>query len=168
MSAIFLEFLHPPPPYQQYFCRISWQFWPIFDPSSLPIAKVVNGRPLKHTIYDKLNLSLPGQNGILVKFVAYSFIYCMYVVCTFITKLFIKIPPSANKVILGNEFSAWRNFKNIFSRLLFTIIFRPEMLKFHQYSILTGETMVAFVIFCVLNITAVFQKYRFGKFYLSD
>ena len=114
MSAIFLEFLHPPPPYQQYFCRISWQFWPIFDPSSLPIAKVVNGRPLKHTIYDKLNLSLPGQNGILVKFVAYSFIYCMYVVCTFITKLFIKIPPSANKVILGNEFSAWRNFKIIF------------------------------------------------------
>ena len=34
--------------------------------------------------------------------------------------------------------SAWRNFKNIFSRPLFTIIFRPEMLKFHPYSILTG------------------------------
>ena len=33
---------------------------------------------------------------------------------------------------------AWRNFKNIFSRPLFTIIFRPEMLKFHPYSILTG------------------------------
>jgi hypothetical protein len=27
---------------------------------------------------------------------------------------------------------------------------RPEMLKFHPYSILTGETMVGFVIFCVL------------------
>ena len=47
--------------------------------------------------------------------------------------------------------SAWRNFKNIFSRPLFTIIFRPEMLKFHPHSILTGDTMVRFVIFCVLN-----------------
>ena len=47
--------------------------------------------------------------------------------------------------------SAWRNFKNIFSRPLFTIIFRPEMLKFHPYSILTGETMVGFVIYCVLS-----------------
>ena len=27
--------------------------------------------------------------------------------------------------------NAWRNFRNIFSRPLFTIIFRPEMLKFH-------------------------------------
>ena len=47
--------------------------------------------------------------------------------------------------------SAWRNFKNIFSRPLFTIIFRPDMLKFHPYSILTGDTMVGFVIFCVLT-----------------
>ena len=29
------------------------------------------------------------------------------------------------------------------------------MLKFHQYSILTGETMVGFVIYCVLNSTTV-------------
>ena len=34
---------------------------------------------------------------------------------------------------------------------LFTIIFRPEMLKFHQYSILAGETMVGFVIYCAFN-----------------
>ena len=47
--------------------------------------------------------------------------------------------------------SAWRNFKNISSRPLFTIIFRPEMLKFHPYSILNGETMVGFVIICVLT-----------------
>ena len=47
--------------------------------------------------------------------------------------------------------SAWRNFKNIFSRPLFTIIFRLEMLKFHPYFILTGDTMVGFVIFCVLK-----------------
>ena len=47
--------------------------------------------------------------------------------------------------------SAWRNFKNIFSRPLFTIIFRLEMLKFHPYSILTGDTMVGFVIFYVLK-----------------
>ena len=47
--------------------------------------------------------------------------------------------------------SAWRNFKNIFSRPLYTIIFRPDMLKFHSYSILTGDTMVGFVIYCVLS-----------------
>ena len=47
--------------------------------------------------------------------------------------------------------SAWRNFKNIFPRPLFIIIFRPEMLKFHPYSILTGDTKVEFVIYCVLN-----------------
>ena len=45
----------------------------------------------------------------------------------------------------------WKNFKNIFSRPFFSIIFRPEMLKFHPYSILTGDTMVGFVILCVLN-----------------
>ena len=39
----------------------------------------------------------------------------------------------------------------VFSRLLFIIIFRPEMLTFHPYSILTGDTMVEFVIFCVLR-----------------
>ena len=47
--------------------------------------------------------------------------------------------------------SAWRNFKNIFPRPLFIIIFRPEMLKFHPYSNLTGNTMVGFVINCVNN-----------------
>ena len=40
--------------------------------------------------------------------------------------------------------STWRNFKNIFSRPLST------MLKFHPYSILTEDTIVGFVIFCVL------------------
>ena len=49
--------------------------------------------------------------------------------------------------------SAWRNFKNIFSRPLFTIIFRPEMLKFYPYSILTGERMAGLVIFCVLKVS---------------
>ena len=34
---------------------------------------------------------------------------------------------------------------------LFIIIFRPEMLKFHPYSILTGQTMVRFVKYCVLS-----------------
>ena len=47
--------------------------------------------------------------------------------------------------------SAWRNFKNIFPRPLFIIIFRPEMLKFHPYSILTRDTRVEFVIYCVLS-----------------
>ena len=45
--------------------------------------------------------------------------------------------------------SAWRNFKNIFPKPL--VIFRPEMLKFHQYSTLTGDTRVEFVIHCVLK-----------------
>jgi len=49
--------------------------------------------------------------------------------------------------------SAWSNFKNIFSRPLFTIIFRPEMLKFHPYSILTGDTRVEFVIYRVLSLS---------------
>ena len=38
--------------------------------------------------------------------------------------------------------SAWQNFKNIFSRPRFTIIFRPKMIKFHPYYILTGEGKV--------------------------
>jgi hypothetical protein len=46
--------------------------------------------------------------------------------------------------------SAWRNFKNIFPRPLIIIIFRPEMLKFHPYSILTRDTRVEFVIYRVL------------------
>ena len=58
---------------------------------------------------------------------------------------------------------AWRNFKNIFSRPLFTIIFRPEMLKFHPYSILTGDRKVGFVIYCVLIEvpSALFLKYKY-------
>ena len=47
----------------------------------------------------------------------------------------------------NNMVSAWRNFKNIFPRPLFIIIFRPEMLKFHPFSILTGDTRVEFVIY---------------------
>ena len=37
--------------------------------------------------------------------------------------------------------STWRNFKCILSRPLFAIIYRPEILKFHPYCILTGDTM---------------------------
>ena len=35
--------------------------------------------------------------------------------------------------------SAWRNLKNIFSRPLFTIIFRPEMLKFTHIPFQPGK-----------------------------
>ena len=59
--------------------------------------------------------------------------------------------------------SAWRNFKNISSRPLFTIIFRPEMLKFHPYSSLTGETMVRFVIYCVLIVLVICKSYKNGN-----
>ena len=41
--------------------------------------------------------------------------------------------------------SAWRDFKNIFPRPLFFIIFRPDVLRVHPYSILTGDTRVEFV-----------------------
>ena len=51
-----------------------------------------------------------------------------------------------------NMVSAWRNFRYIFSKSLFIIIFRPEMLKFHPYSILTGDTRVEFVTYCVLSL----------------
>ena len=46
---------------------------------------------------------------------------------------------------------AWRNFKNISSRPLFTIIFRPKILFFVTYSILTGQTKVEFVKYWVLR-----------------
>ena len=42
-------------------------------------------------------------------------------------------------------------FQTIFPRPLFIINFRPEMLKFHPYYILTGDTRVEFVIYCVLS-----------------
>ena len=41
----FSGFLTPPPPGRQFFSTIRRQFWPIFDPSPLPIADVVYGRP---------------------------------------------------------------------------------------------------------------------------
>ena len=51
----------------------------------------------------------------------------------------------------NNMVSAWRNFKNIFPRPLFIIIFRPEMLKFHPYSILTGDqSWICHILYCVL------------------
>ena len=46
---------------------------------------------------------------------------------------------------------AWRNFKNIFSRLLFIINFRMKILISDPYSILTGSTMVEFLIYCILT-----------------
>ena len=45
----------------------------------------------------------------------------------------------------------WGISKNIFPRPLFIIIFRPEMLKFHSYAILTRDTRVEFVIYRVLR-----------------
>ena len=60
---------------------------------------------------------------------------------------------------------AWRNFKNIFPRPLFIIIFRPEMLKLHPYSIMTGDTRVEFVIFCVLRVVHKLRWQDLGFFY---
>ena len=62
---------------------------------------------------------------------------------------FLEIPPCACHVIvitelvllinlIENGFRIGEISKTYFSRPLFTIIFRPEMLKLHPYSILTG------------------------------
>ena len=71
--------------------------------------------------------------------------------------------------IKNDMVSAWRNFKNIFPRPLFIIIFRPEMLRFHPYSILTLDTRIEFVISCML--IGIFYHFDFwplpGKFYNS-
>ena len=58
---------------------------------------------------------------------------------------------STNSVIEMTRWAHGGNFKNIFPRPLFIINFKPETLKFHSYSILTGDTRVEFVIYCVLN-----------------
>ena len=61
---------------------------------------------------------------------------------------------------------AWRNFKNIFPRPLFTIIFRPKILSFVTSSILTGQTKVEFVIYWVLwkNKLPIWSKKTFDIF----
>ena len=41
---------------------------------------------------------------------------------------------------INNYLPAWRDFKNIFSRPLFTIIFRPKILILDTYSILSTKT----------------------------
>ena len=75
---------------------------------------------------------------------------------------------STNSVIKMTWWCAWRNFKNIFSRPLFTIIFRPEMLKFHPYSIFTRDTMVWFVIFSVLMNNLDWSNHRNRKILLQE
>ena len=64
--------------------------------------------------------------------------------------LLIKIPPFYEVNLFNRKFQAHGGISKIFlSRPLF--IFRPEMLKFHPYSILIGKTMVGFVIYWVLK-----------------
>ena len=97
-------------------------------------------------------LRLRTQNGIWVKIVSKSFIYYMYMhhkkklkflhwqkrsflywICSFG-----KNPPFYEvKKIFWKRLCAWRDFKNIFSRPLFTIIFRPKILILGTYSILS-------------------------------
>ena len=54
--------------------------------------------------------------------------------------------------------STWSNFKDISSRPLFTFIFRPEMLKFHPYSILTGlnNSRICHILCVKTSISSVF------------
>ena len=68
--------------------------------------------------------------------------------------------------LIENGFRIGEISKIYFSRPLFTIIFRPEMLKLHPYSILTGDTRVEFFIYCVLKplyIGVLFLIYNFKK-----
>ena len=73
--------------------------------------------------------------------------------CHVITEflLLIKIPPFNEVNSFNRKWQAHGEISKKHSRPLFTIIFRPEMLKFHAYSILTRQTMVRFVIYCVLK-----------------
>ena len=58
---------------------------------------------------------------------------------------------SRNSVIKLTWWAHGGTFKNLHSSPLFTILIRPEMLKFHPYSTLTGETRVEFDIYRVLK-----------------
>jgi hypothetical protein len=60
--------------------------------------------------------------------------------------LLIKIPPFYEVNSLNRKWQAHGGISKIF-----TIIFKPEVLKFHPYSILTGQPMVVFVIYCVFR-----------------
>ena len=55
-------------------------------------------------------------------------------------KIFLKFLHALNMSFLSLNFDQKYKF-----------IFRPEMLKFYPYSILTGDTRVEFVIYCVLR-----------------
>ena len=72
---------------------------------------------------------------------------------------------------------AWRNFKIIFSRPLLIIIFRPKILVFVTYSILTGQIKVEFVIYWVLKFSLLFfipqycnhlKQFDFSPFILTS
>ena len=57
---------------------------------------------------------------------------------------------STNSVIKITRWAHGGISKIFFLDHFSSIIFRPEMLKFHPYSILTGDTRVEFVLYCVL------------------
>ena len=67
------------------------------------------------------------------------------IVTSGLEKILLKFLHALTMLFLLLNLYFWSKF-----RPLFIIIFWPEMLKFHPYSILTGQTMVRFVIYCVL------------------
>ena len=75
--------------------------------------------------------------------------------------LLIKTPPFYEVKSFTRK---WRDFKNIYSRPLFTIIFRPEMLKFQPYSILTRKTMIRFVMYVLCVKHKSLLKKNLGQF----
>ena len=82
----------------------------------------------KNTIFGLKNDGEKWSRNFLLKF--------LHVETTF--PYFIKVPKFSNK---NNYLSAWRDFKIIFSRPLFTIIFRPKMVFFDTDSILRVKPM---------------------------
>ena len=112
----------------------------------------------RYVQYDKSEHHLLGQNRIWVKFLHF---WSNNDGERWFRKNVFKIPLCAHHGILLLNLYVWsklllsfhliengwrmEDFKNIFSRPLFTIIFRPEILKFHPYSILIRQTMVRFV-----------------------
>ena len=60
----------------------------------------------------------------------------------------------------NNNLPAWRNFKIIFSRPLFTIIFRPKILFLDRDSTLRVKTKVESQDYSVLSMHAIVTRYN--------
>ena len=119
----------------------------------------------RYVQYDKSDRHLPGQNRIWVKFLHF---WPNNDGEKWFRKDIFETPPCAHRGILliktppflsfNSKWLAPRGISKIsFSRPLFTIIFRPEILKIHPYSILTRQTMVRLVKYPEIYLKIIFN-----------